>query len=595
MRTILFSFLISDIVSVIVIVYLFAQNKNRFKGTGFWIINFCLQTFSLVFITLRGIIPDWISIVVANVFVISGTLFGLIGLQRFLDIKVRNIHNYIVLAGFTVFHYWAGIIHPDLDLRDLNISIAMLIICSQCSILVWYRSPSHLKKTTFGVGLVFALYCVVNVIRILVFFISENQTNNYLESGNFEKVVIYSYQALLILLTFSLVLMYNRRLQSILESEETELKESTRKLYTLNNNLNGVVYRRSNDQDWTLQYISEGVYNLTGYPSENFTGDSKLLYSSLIHKEDLKEIRNKVQSAVEAKNPYTLEYRINTASGRLRWVWERGRAVFNENQLVALEGFISDITEKKLAEDEVKRLNIELEGRVFQRTLELEEKTAELEAFSYSVSHDLRAPLRALSGYTSILGEKYASSMDEEGLNLMNSITYNIRKMDNLIVALLTFSKIGKQDIRFSSVNMVTMVQSIVSELTSETKNRYNIIINNLPVCHADAPMIYQIWVNLIHNAIKYSSKKENPCIEIGSLSSESYNVYYIKDNGVGFDSKYIDRLFAVFQRLHSEKDFEGTGVGLAIVRRAVNRMGGKVWAESKLDEGASFYFSIPT
>jgi signal transduction histidine kinase len=236
-----------------------------------------------------------------------------------------------------------------------------------------------------------------------------------------------------------------------------------------------------------------------------------------------------------------------------------------------------------------------LDNKVKERTAQLELVNKELEAFSYSVSHDLRTPLRAINGYSIMLKEDYEEKLDPEGKRIIGNVITNARMMGQLIDDLLAFSRLGKKELANAKINMQSLATDVVNEfLQHDLENDYRINIGALVPAEADQGMIKQVLINLLSNAIKYSSKKDKPEIEIGSIDEETRTIYYVKDNGVGFDMAYAGKLFGVFQRLHSQEEFEGTGVGLALVKRIIDKHKGEVWAEGQENVGATFYFSLP-
>jgi light-regulated signal transduction histidine kinase (bacteriophytochrome) len=340
---------------------------------------------------------------------------------------------------------------------------------------------------------------------------------------------------------------------------------------------------------------SEVLYQMYGFdpslPPPLYTESMKLFTP-----ESWERLSSAITRATETGISYELELEMVPQGGGVRWMLARGELVRDERgKPVRVRGVVMDITERKRAEAEIRQLNQELELRVRDRTAQLEAANSELEAFSFSVSHDLRTPLRAIDGFSQILLEDYESKLDAEGGRLLHVVRDNTRKMGALIDDILKFSRAGRVELAFVEIDMDELAREVYGELRMAVDcGNLQLEIEALPPVRGDRAMLHQVFANLLSNAIKFSRNSKPPKIEIGAYAAGNETVYFVRDNGVGFDMQYIGKLFGVFQRLHGVDEFEGTGIGLAIVKRIVTRHGGRVWAESKVGTGAIFYFSLP-
>jgi PAS domain S-box-containing protein len=362
------------------------------------------------------------------------------------------------------------------------------------------------------------------------------------------------------------------------------------------------MYRTIFENTGTATIISEGdttivlantqFERLSGYSKEELEGRQS--WTRFICEGDLDKMLNyhNIRRVNPEGAPRHYEFRFIDREGRTRDIFITVDIIPGTKRSVLS---FMDVTDLKRAEREVRQLNEELEKRVKERTAQLEAANKELEAFSYSVSHDLRTPLMAIEGFSRILVQKYSEHVDEKAQRFLHGIQKSSRQMERLISDLLALSHLKRQDFKTSTIDIRALAKAVFAELRAVTEGRkLKLIVDEPPPAVADTSMIHQVLVNLLSNAIKFTRVRKVATIEVGGHTDKGENVYYVKDNGVGFDMGDADKLFRVFQRLHGADEYEGTGVGLAIVERIISRHGGRVWAEGEPDKGATFYFTLP-
>ena len=370
-----------------------------------------------------------------------------------------------------------------------------------------------------------------------------------------------------------------------------EALEESRQLFQSITTISPVGIFRTRIDGYTT-FVNPRWSKLSGLSFDEAVGFGWL---NAVHPDDRHRLNANWSNDVSSHRESIAEYRFVKSDGSVIWVLGNAVPEIKNKKITGFIGTITDITDRKLAEKEIRNMNEALEQRVVERTKQLEAANKEMEAFNYSISHDLRSPLRAIDGFANFLLEDYSAKLDAEGNRLLNVIIQNANKMGFLIDDLLAFSRLGRQEIQKSAIDMRSMAQSVYEEITTNINpGNIEFYLHDIHETYGDPAMVRQIWVNLIGNSIKYTSKKSSRKIEIGCSCVDGENIYSVTDNGAGFDMAYYNKMFGVFQRLHTIKEFEGTGIGLAIVKLIVARHKGRVWAEGTVGIGATFYFSLP-
>lgn len=350
------------------------------------------------------------------------------------------------------------------------------------------------------------------------------------------------------------------------------------------------------DSNSGITYCNQYWFDYSGLTMEQTAGYG---WIDIIHPNDRDRVFKTSMQAVTKATNYEAEIRFRRVSdGSYRWHIVRGLPFRDAaGQIIKWVGIASDIHDRKVAEAALQQLNEMLEQRIQERTAQLEAANKELESFSYSVSHDLRSPLRHIAGFIELLQKRHSSTttLDETSQRYLKIIAETSKQAGILIDELLTFSRMGRTEMRYININMEQLVEDIKRDLQIQIPGRtINWHIESLPEVQGDPSMMRLVLRNLIDNAVKYTQTRNPAEITVGSTDNENEVVFFVEDNGVGFNMQYVHKLFGVFQRLHSEPQFEGTGVGLANVQRIIHRHNGRVWAEAIVDSGATFYFSVP-
>jgi PAS domain S-box-containing protein len=345
----------------------------------------------------------------------------------------------------------------------------------------------------------------------------------------------------------------------------------------------------STDVAFNVRSWNPAAERVFGWRDHEVIGRSVI---EVLNTEMTEEQRLALRSLLLDGKPFVGELRMHTKDGSPVEIESSSVALRDADcRAIGVVAVMREVGERKRLEQALKEHTAQLE----ERSRQLEETNQELDGFTYSVSHDLRAPLRAVDGFSRILLDDYSDRLDDEGRRVLDVICKNTQKMGQLIDDLLAFSRMARKFMQPESVDMAALVKSAIEEVSPGTSGRtVDFRVGPLPPASGDSAMLKQVWLNLIGNSVKYTRKRERAVVEVACATENGELIYSVKDNGVGFDTQYLHKLFGVFQRLHAAKEFEGTGVGLALVQRIVHRHRGRVWAEGRVDEGATFWFALP-
>jgi PAS domain S-box-containing protein len=383
----------------------------------------------------------------------------------------------------------------------------------------------------------------------------------------------------------------NRLLAMIRDTTERKrAEEAAERLVTIVESSDDAIFGK--DLDGIVTSWNRGAERVFGYPAAEMIGQSITRIMPADRQQEEADILSRIRRGESVRHFETVRRCKDGTNINISVTVSPIRD--STGRVIGASKIARDITERKRAEDTIHRLNSELEQRVAERTAQLEAANRELESFSYSVSHDLRAPLRAIDGFSQAVLEDFGPQLPDEGRRYLQTIRGGAQKMGMLIDDLLAFSRLSRAPLNKQPVDTALLVADALDSLSREREGRQiTLHVAELPPCSGDAALLKQVWINLLSNAFKYSRKREVAEIEIGWQPSGEGNVYFVRDNGTGFDMGYAGKLFGVFQRLHRAEDYEGTGVGLALVQRIIHRHGGRIWSDATVDRGATFYFTV--
>ncbi len=581
-RTLVIVLGITNFLQVIAIFLQYLINKS-YRGIGWWLLAFLSVALGFITALLRDVVSiKLISIIITNILTISGPLFIYIGITRFLGKKEQRGTIISFLVIFVLFCSYFTYVTDDINARTVILSVSLSAISFLTAQKLYANktrsiaaSANFLSAGWLIQGLFFALR---GVATLTVAPIDNYFTPTWMQAVTYLFTLIIS-----ALITFGLIIMVNQRLYA----EMRESKEHFELIF--HTSPDAALITRLDDG--LIVNVNEGFTTLTG-----FTGAETIGKSSL----DVKIWKNPAdrQKAIAELSEKGFCENIEAIFQRKDGGQIIGSLSARTISLQGIPHVISvthDISERVRSEEQIRQLNAELEQRVAQRTAHLEAAKNEIASFTYSISHDLRIPVRAIDGFSQILVDEYHRQLEPEGQRLLGVIRQNTHKLDQIINEMLALLQVSQGELKIARIDMTSLVDSVYAEIASpEVQAKFSFMLSPLLEVDGEPALLRLVWRNLLSNAIKFTLPKDKPIIRVSSALEDGRVIYSIKDNGVGFDPKYIHKLFGLFERLHKVDQFEGNGIGLAIVLRVVQRHGGKVWAEGALDLGATFYFSLP-
>lgn len=577
MRTIIFTMVMTTFVCTLVMVQLWKQNHKRLDGITYWVLDFSFQTIAVLLIVARGSIPDWISIDLANTLSMVGIYLGLFGLERFFQLKGRLWPNLILLVLFQILFVWYTFGHPDLAIRNLLIGIFSLFFCFQCFWLLSFKVKRSWRKHTLLAGIAFFLYCILDISRILDYFLNHHYIINYFESGSYETFVMLSYMMLLIVLTFGLALMFNRRLLDDIALEEEKFSKA------FHTSPNAIILTRM--EDGRILEVNESFFRFTGYSTQDTVGTTSLMMGLWENPDDRAKVLEELRLHRLVRNK-ELNFRRKDGS---RMVGLFSAEVLPINGEQCLFSSINDISKRKKAEEELKESEEQL------RNL-----NATKDKFFSIIAHDLRSPFSSVLGFSKLLSESIQSQEYNKVEEYAGIIEKSTQRTMDLLTNLLEWSRsqTGRMDFSPEYVELKALLNEVLDLFDQPIRLKsIDIHQEDFPstTVFVDRILLSTILRNLLSNAIKFtypggdiylSAKRKNTHVEI-----------CVRDSGIGISPDDLVKLFKIEENSsrNGTLNEQGTGLGLLLCKEFVEKHHGKIWVESEAGKGSAFYFTLPS
>lgn len=575
LRTIFFIYTLINAASIFVIASLWYSNRNKFRGIGFALADFIMQLITLILVFLRGYIPDFLSIVVSNFLSLSGTMLILFAFERFFNQKQSFKFNIILIVSYLIVQVWFTYYSPNLAIRNLNISTIFAIICLQILYLIYFRLSKSLRRYTNGIAIVFSLYLLVNLSRIIEFFCYQHDNLNYFKSGPFETYVIFSFVFIFVLLTFSIVVMINRRLLSEIAVQEEKYFK------VFNESPHAILLTRK--VDGKIFQVNQGFETLSGYSSSEVVGKSTLVLNLWENEAARQQIVFELQQKGKVRN---VEKVFRQKDGNLIYASISVDLIKIEEEDFILST-IEDIREQKLLLDELK-LNAE----------ELSSINATKDKLFSIIAHDLRGPFANIINLSEILMSQVREKDYAEIDDYANMIQNSTQKVAGLLTNLLEWSRLKTGKISFIPAphKLADILGDTLDLLGAQAAQKEisitNVVDRNL-IVNIDKNMFSTIIRNLVSNAIKFTNKGGNINIKIDY--KDQLLRCSIKDDGVGMDQHKLDKLFRIEEKVSTPgtNNEQGTGLGLILCKEFVDLHHGEINATSELGKGTNITFTL--